>query len=90
MDSSAVIARGRQAKAILESEVLKEAFKSAKQRYTGIWASTNPTQVDERESMYYALQALDMVQHELQVFSDDADKAVYDQQQHEKRAANKL
>lgn len=86
MDSNAIIARGRQAKAILESDVLTEAFASAKQRYITAWERTNPQQVDERESMYYALQALEMVRHELQVFSDDAEKAVYDQQQRDKRA----
>jgi hypothetical protein len=90
LDNDAIVARGRQAKAILESKVLTEAFESAKQKYIQAWERTTPQQVDERESMYYALQALEMVRHELQVFSDDADKAVYDQQQRDKRAANKL
>jgi putative heme iron utilization protein len=63
--------KGGRAKALLEDEVLSEAFKTLEQAYIRSWAGTKPDEALAREHFYRAVQILgDVRKHLASVAAD--------------------
>lgn len=64
-------ARGVRARALLENELLKEAFETLEQSYISAWRLTPPTADDAREKLYLAVNVVGKVKdHLARVLSD--------------------
>ena len=65
------VQRAEEAKALLENELLGEAFVSLRARYEAAWRDSEPGQAQQREELYYAQRAVDHVQQELLILLDN-------------------
>jgi hypothetical protein len=67
----AAIARGARAKALLESEVLKEVFAQIEADYIEGWRRTSARDTDARERLWLAVQILGVVKDHLVIIAND-------------------
>lgn len=63
--------RGMRAKALMDNELLKEAFDSLEALYIEKWRSSAPAATDQRERAWMALAALDSVRNDLRRVIDN-------------------
>lgn len=67
----AAIARGARAKALLESDVLKEVFAQIEADYIEGWRRTSARDTDARERLWLAVQVLGLVKDHLIIIAND-------------------
>lgn len=67
-----VIERGRKAQSLLNDENFQFALQSLQTNAMKAWASTQPSQSQEREQFYYLMLALGHVEAQLRGWIDDA------------------
>jgi hypothetical protein len=78
---------GHEARKVFDNEALKLAFQLIKQRRIERWLGTHPEDLSDRESSWYALQALEEVKTELRILLDNGEiaaQALERQQKQEK------
>ena len=67
----AAIARGARAKALMESELLKEVFAQIESDYIAGWRHTSARDTDARERLWLAVQVLGLVKDHLVIVAND-------------------
>lgn len=70
--------RGNRAQALLESEVLKEAFAYLHTEYMKAWRNTRSMDVQARERLFQAVNILDKVKDQLFIWSEEGKLASKD------------
>ena len=71
MDSEQVIKRGRKAESVLKDELIAEAFEAIKKDQLSVIASSNVGDSEKRESAYYMMKAVELLQIKLNSFYQD-------------------
>lgn len=66
-----IVKRGRKAEAVLKDEILTDAFESIKKAQLGIIQSSQPADVEKRESAYYMMKAIELLSIKLNSFFQD-------------------
>ena len=61
------IARGEQAKRLLDDPLFQEAFGTLETHYAEAWRASDPTEANRREQMYLSLKCLAEVKLELEL-----------------------
>lgn len=69
-------AKAARAQALLEDDLLKEAFSSLESAYTGAWRSTTIDDVTGREKLFLAINIVGKVRDHLTVIVNDGKLAV--------------
>jgi hypothetical protein len=67
----AAIARGARAKALLESELLKQVFAQIEADYIEGWRRTSARDTDARERLWLAVQVVGIVKDHLVIVAND-------------------
>ena len=81
MDEGTEIARGNNAKRLLENTLLKEALEAVKKRCRDTAENSQPSQVDVREASYWLLCAVKELEGHLTSFVNTGKLASYAQAQ---------
>jgi hypothetical protein len=71
LDSEQIVKRGRKAETVLKDELLTEAFESIKKDQLSIITSSNVADSEKRESAYYMMKAVELLQIKLNSFYQD-------------------
>ena len=78
------IEAGAQARALLENEVLMDAFAAVQEKAIAQWRGSFAGDTDEREQAWWLLQALDQLRTELRITLDNGTVAASQLEKQEK------
>ena len=79
METDQIVAKGQEAKRLMENPVLIEALETIKRKQAGVFAQSAPDDVRKRETAYFTLKAIEELELQLSKINSDglfeADKA---------------